>query len=254
VQASPNQVQVIFSVVEIGYTGSSATGSTPYEGIFTTQLSGGLGQFGCVVSATQTCTVTIGNILQFQAAGGTIKSTWSATESPIAQPKLFTGCTVTQGGWGSPARSNPGTFLNANFFPTYGVGGVTIGGLNNLRFTTANDVRAFLPQGGPPSFLNSSAVNPTSRTSAGVFAGQVLALQLNVDLEGLGSLKLTGTGTPFDGQTVSQVLAAANIALGGGPLPAGFASYSALNDLIDQLNGSFDGCVADAWANAHLIR
>jgi hypothetical protein len=104
-------------------------------------------------------------------------------------------------------------------------------------------VRAFLPQGGPPSFLNSSAINPTSRTSAGVFAGQVLALQLNVDINGEGNVIVTGTGTPFDGQTVSDVLAAANLALGDpGALPPGFASYSALNDLVDYFNGLFDNC------------
>jgi len=65
-------------------------------------------------------------------------------------------------------------------------------------------------------------------------------------------LTLKGTGTPFDGQTVSAVLAAANLALAGGPLPPGFASYSALNDLVDNLNGSFDGCVKGSWATAHL--
>jgi len=205
-----------------------------------------------VVAGTQTCTDTISNILQFQFAGGTIRSTWSATESPLVLPKGFTGCTVTQGGWGAPAHgNNPGAFLNANFFPTYGNLGVSIGGNFTLRFVTADNVRAFLPQGGPPSFLNGSAVNPTT-SSAGVFAGQVLALELNVDLEGLGGLILTGTGTSLDNHTVAQVLALANIALGGGPLPAGFGSFSALNDLIDQLNMSFDGCVKDSWALTHL--
>jgi hypothetical protein len=252
-QVSATQVAVTFNTTEVGYTGSKADGFTPYQGVFTTQLSGGLAQFGCVSGGTQNCADTINNILQFQAAGGTIRSTWSATESPTVQPRGFTGCTVTQGGWGAAAHgNNPGTFLNTNFFPTYGIGGVAIGGNFTLRFLTAADVRAFLPQGGPPSFLNSSAVNPTTRTSAGVFAGQVLALELNVDLEGLGSLVLTGTGTPLDHLSVAQILGLANIALGGGPLPPGFASYSALNDVIDELNSSFDGCAMDSWAVSHL--
>ena len=42
----------------------------------------------------------------------------------------------------------------------------------------------------------------------GVFADQVLALELNVDIEGLGRLVLSGTGTSLDGQTVAGVLAA----------------------------------------------
>jgi hypothetical protein len=172
---------------------------------------------------------------------------------PATCASTFLGCTVTQGGWGAPPHgNNPGAFLVAHFGPAYPLG-VTIGGVPfSLRFESAASVRAFLPQGGPPEPLNTSAVNPTARTSAGVFAGQVLALELNVDLYHLGSLTLSGTGTPFDGQTVSAVLAAANLALAGGPLPPGFASYSALNDLIDNLNGSFDGCVRDGWASTHL--
>jgi hypothetical protein len=239
-QVAPNEVFITFTTTEIGYTGASATGFTPYIGVFTTQLSGSLANGAAV---------NIGNILIYQSTGGAIKSTWSATESPVP----FTGCTVTQGGWGAPAHgNNPGTFLNAQFGPAYGAAGAAIGGLNTLTFLTAANVRNFLPQGGPPSFLNSSAVNPTSRTSAGVFAGQVLALKLNTDLEGLGGLTVIGTGTPFDGSTVSEVLAAANVALGGGALPGGFASFSSLNDLIDNLNSSFDGCVMGGWASAHL--
>jgi len=95
------QVGITFTTNEIGYTGSSST-STPYIGIFTTQLSGGLTQFGCTVSANQACQDTIGDILIFEASAaqtnavttpialgtigqsGTIKSTWSGTESPIS--------------------------------------------------------------------------------------------------------------------------------------------------------------------------
>jgi hypothetical protein len=172
---------------------------------------------------------------------------------PTSCSATFLGCTVTQGGWGAPPHgNNPGAYLVSKFGAAYPLG-VTIGGSPfALRFTSAAAVGSFLPQGGPPSFLNASALNPTSRTSAGVFAGQVLALELNVDLYNLGSLTLNGTGTPFDGQTVSAILAAANSALAGGPLPPGFASYSSLNDLIDNLNSSFDGCVANGWATSHL--
>jgi PEP-CTERM motif len=95
-QNTLTQVGVSFSTNEIGYLGTSATGSTPYTGIFTTQYSGNLSQFGCVVSGAQTCTDNIANILIFEATaaqtsaaglgaigqGGTVKSTWSVTESP----------------------------------------------------------------------------------------------------------------------------------------------------------------------------
>lgn len=155
-------------------------------------------------------------------------------------PTPFTGCTVTQGGWhATPHGNNPGTLL-ATDFPTVYPAGVTIGGTFTLTFDSAGAVRAFLPAGGTPGALTSSATDPTS-SAAGVFAGQVLALRLNVDLEHYGSVVISGTGTTFDGKTVADVLAAANIALGGGPLPTGF-TISSLNDLVDSLNQKFDNC------------
>jgi len=210
-------------------------------------------QFSGEKPAPATASVTVQAVAAGNWGDGFPNGQTSEVSVTVPTNCVPSGCTVTQGGWGAPAHGdNPGTFLNAKFataFPS----GVTIGGSPfKLLFTSAQDVRNFLPQGGPPSFLISSAINPTSRTTAGVFAGQVLALELNVALYGLGSLTLSGTGTSLDGSTVSAVLAAANLALAGGPLPAGFASYSALNDLIDQLNQSFDGCVMNGWAATHL--
>ena len=74
---------------------------------------------------------------------------------------------------------------------------------------------------------------------------------MNVGFYSVGSLVLTGTATSLDGSTVSAVLAAANAAIGGGALPSGF-TLSSLNDLVDNLNQSFDGCVEDGWAKTHL--
>jgi len=96
-QNSPTQVGISLATNEIGYLGNSGSGSTPYVGIFTSQLSGSLLPFGCVISGAQTCTATIQNMLIFEstaaqttAAGlgaigqsGTIRSTWSVTESPV---------------------------------------------------------------------------------------------------------------------------------------------------------------------------
>jgi len=74
-QDSPTQVSVRFVTNEQGYYGSIGTGFTNYEGDFSTQISGTLsnGQ-----------TATIANILNLEAAGGTITSTWSASFSPLA--------------------------------------------------------------------------------------------------------------------------------------------------------------------------
>jgi hypothetical protein len=174
---------------------------------------------------------------------GTLEDTepFSFSTSTVG-PCNFTGCSFTQGGWGAPPHGgNPGAILAANFatvFPS----GVTIGGGTfALLFTSSTAIQAFLPQGGTPSVLTFSATNPTDKHIS-VFAGQVLALALNVGINNMGSVIITGTGTSFDGQTVSALLAAANVALGGGGLPAGFSSISALNDLVDQLNGEFDNC------------
>ena len=47
---------------------------------------------------------------------------------------------------------------------------------------------------------------------------------------------------------VSEILAAANLALGGG---SGF-DYSTLNDLVSLLNQGFDNCYPSGWVQDHL--
>jgi hypothetical protein len=176
---------------------------------------------GTIPALTQTYSVVSGSATL--TTDGKLESTATISfTTPTVGPCTFKGCSVTQGGWGAPPHgNNPGAFLEANFgsaFPT----GVTIGGSPfAVHFTNATAVENFLPQGGTPSSLTASATNPIT-TSAGVFAGQVLALRLNVSLYNLGSLTLHGTGTSLDGSTVATILADANHALAGGSLPSGF--------------------------------
>jgi hypothetical protein len=222
-------------------TATDGAGVSTWQGLFQVPITGmfpsQIQQFFC---PNGTCDFASGMSLSSSQSGDF-----------VAAVTVFGGCTVTQGGWGAPAHgNNPGAFLNSKFSTVYPSGVVTIGGNFQLLFTSPGAIRAFLPQGGPPFDLTANATNPTT-SSAGVFAGQVLALQLNVDLKGFGSLFLTGTGTSLDGKTVAQILASANTALGGGALPAGF-TFSSLNDLIDKLNSAFDGCVPDSFAAAHL--
>lgn len=132
-------------------------------------------------------------------------------------------------------------FLQANFSTVFG-SGVTIGsGSRTLRFTSAAAVRGFLPQGGKAGALNTSGVNVTS-SSAGVFGGQVLALTISVGMSnagasqaGLANLKLASG--PLAGKTVAEVLAMANIALGGGTVPG--VSINTLNSVVDAINNNF---------------
>ena len=154
--------------------------------------------------------------------------------------------TVTQGGWhATPHGNNPGTILNAYFTAHPGttvvIGSTSCASGKTLTFTSANAIRAFLPAKGTPGVLAASATNPTT-SAAGVFAGQVLALQLNLTIlpsgGSLGSFVLT-TG-PAAGKTVAQVLADADKALGGCGLPGYVSSISQLNDVVTSINEKFD--------------
>ena len=132
----------------------------------------------------------------------------------------------------------------------------------NIRFTSAPFVDRYLPAGGTPNKLAITFTNPTT-TASGIFGGQVLALQLNVDFNAagiidgadgsIGDLHLCNTGTSLDGKTISEILAAANEALGGGSLPTGY-TYATLNDLVTNLNEAFDNCNVSTWALEHLCR
>jgi hypothetical protein len=175
-------------------------------------------------------------------------------------------CTYTQGGWGSkPSGNNPGSILANNFSTVYpqgvSVGYTGIGGKTKL-FQGATNVESYLPAGGTANKLGTNYVNPRSTTS-GIFGGQVLALQLNVDLNddgiidgtdgSIGDLRLCNTGTSLDGETITEILAAANVALGGGARPTGY-TYATLNDLVTKLNEAFDNCNVSTWALEHLCR
>jgi VCBS repeat-containing protein len=189
-------------------------------------------------SGTDTFTYTISD-----GRGATATATVTIT---------ITGCihgsytTYTQGGWGaSPSGGNPGQFLAANFTSVYTAGYVKIGGSKYLKFTTASAIAAFLPAGGTAAKLTANGTNPTTSTG-GVFAGQVLALQLSVDFSKAGKTKaglslLKVRSGKLAGYTVQQVLDLANKVLGGttSALPSG-VSIADLNDIVDSINRNFD--------------
>jgi hypothetical protein len=131
--------------------------------------------------------------------------------------------------------------LASKFAQVYSSGYVRIGGTKTLSFTSAAAVHAFLPAGGTPAMLNATATNPTS-SSAGVLAGQVLALQLNVDFSRAGVTKPGLGDLLYQGYPVSVVLDAANQVLGGNTsvLDAVGLNISDLNAIIDAINNNFD--------------
>ena len=168
-------------------------------------------------------------------------------ENSIAPTDGYT--TYTQGGWGAPPHgNNPGTLLANNLASIYGSAGLVIGDIYTVKCTTAVAVQNFLPAGTSPGVLQTSYINPTGDTGAGVLAGQTMALKLNVDFSnagftasGLANLKVAA-GNKLAGYTVAQVLMLANKVMGGSPgvLPSG-CSISDLNDLVDRINNNFDG-------------
>jgi hypothetical protein len=182
-------------------------------------------------------------------------------------PPPFSGnyCTFLQSQWpGIQGSTTLGALMGD-------LGNVTIGtgGSYTATWNSTAAVETYLPAGGASGALSSSLTDPTS-TSAGHFGGEVLALQLNDDLgvsglqvkgnaaSNFGNLLLCGTGTPLDGMKVSDILAIANTAVGGGGLPAdctgqGTCSFKTLDTLLQHLNVSFQQCNVTGFALNHLV-
>jgi hypothetical protein len=131
-----------------------------------------------------------------------------------------------------------------------------------LAFTSADALFQYLPTAGTPAPLNASALNPTT-DSSGVFGGYVAALALSVDFNNAGYLNgnsntplgglvltnLTGDLSEFNGLTVNQLLAIANICLGDGSCPDGIPNVL---EITVQVNESFDQGVVSSFADDHL--
>lgn len=177
--------------------------------------------------------------------------------------------TFTQGGWGStPSGNNPGQLLSTRFDSVYPFGlevGIPGGAGHSMVFSSAAAINIYLPAGGQSGKLTESTTDASS-SNAGVLGGQVTALRLNVDFAWMDILPATPPATPtdfgdlvykragdtLDGMSVVDILFAAEDALGGGPLPAGY-TYSTLNDLVTKLNEAFDnGSTPTTWAQANL--
>lgn len=162
-----------------------------------------------------------------------------------AEPGIGPYTTYIAGAWGiPPGGSNAGQILADNYSTVYPGGAVTVGGNYTLTFTSAAAIERFLPQGGRASVLTASYVNPTQRLS--VFAGNVLALQLNLDFSAAGVFR-TGLGAlavqsgPLTGYTVAEIVALCNTVLGGSTeaLPPEI-TLADLNQAAAEINRCFN--------------
>lgn len=174
---------------------------------------------GCKVSSTSSCKTTI--------------------------TKAIAYVTYSQADWGAASAGSPAVaLLKGKFSKVYPCGKLTIGSYYKLTFSGWDKVNCFLPQTGKASVLNKTVCNPT-KTNAGEFAGNVLALRLNVDFSnagvtgrGLSSIKLSNTA--LKGWTIGQVLSLSEYVLGGYTcyLPNG-VSVSTLNSIVAGINNTY---------------
>jgi hypothetical protein len=189
-----------------------------------------------------------------------------------------TFCTYTMGGWGSKCprpqvddsmSTQPGC-IRDHFFDDIFPDGVRIGdpdgpdgygdGWYTALWDSASDVQAFLPSGMTPGIFTRDYTNRTYPTTAGVLAGQLLALRLNVEYScnsAFAELGLTQNclrywvipadscfGTKFAGMTVGEFQAIADSIVGNfaGVAERWDVTPSQLNEVATCLNETFDEC------------
>jgi hypothetical protein len=136
-------------------------------------------------------------------------------------------------------------------------------------------LRQAVQSGGQPRAFSTNATNPTDMGAGGILGSQALAEKVNqafsevfvTPATGFSGLSLVGmegvalNGVPLtpaqaaalNGQATLEVRQAADVALGGGPLPYGL-SFGQLTSLIDLVNGSFESCAPSGFAQAHIYQ
>jgi len=157
---------------------------------------------------------------------------------PPAEPPTQPCVTFTQGGWGGM-----GTVELLDRFSEAYPQGLAVGSNHWLRFDSGDEIGRFLPQGGRPGTLINNYDPPRKRTEAGVFAGQVVALRLNVDYSDAGLLPpgLAGhriTQGTFEGWTAGDLLNFAEQVLGGDSDDMTY-TFSELSDACTAINENY---------------
>jgi PEP-CTERM motif len=190
-----------------------------------------------------------------------------AVAIPAAATPFVDGefATYDQNAWGNdPLDGPPASILKARFFDLFTAGaefGYPFPGGAVMDFSSADAMLTFLPQSGAPATLNSNLTDPTS-TSAGVFGGLVVALDLNIGFSDLGELEhpagvpfgdlvlmgYTGTVAGLNGRTVRELYQIVDAALGGAFEPVSIVDLAGVTNAV---NSSFGGGFASDYAQLH---
>jgi hypothetical protein len=153
--------------------------------------------------------------------------------------------TVTQGRWGAPPESDYwGQYLALHFDQVF-CPDLRVGYGRCLLLSDAPSAEAHLPDYGAPAKLTKHYRDPRSNIT--VFAGQIVALFINVTFDAaysdfapsgllLKDLYVADPASPFYGWTVQQVLGEANKVLGG----HGSYTPAVTNVCVTKINENFE--------------
>lgn len=266
----------------IASTGSSAAGLSGDGGIISavTLLPGGSATYTLVAQVNSTATGTVDDsatvtppsgITDPNTSNNTASDTDTITAAATCPVHGTAGCPWAAGdlvtyGQAEWASGGPATLLTDEWGNVY-TGStprgfeLNVGDLSglNIEFLSAAGVEGYLPSGGPPAALTATMADPI-QTSSGVYGGDVVGLQLDIDYSDAG--KLPGASgldfgdltvcnltdlTAFNGMTVRQIANVAQIALAGEP-----AVYTPaqLDPFVSSLSTAFvDGEITPAASN-----
>ncbi|WP_188362963.1 T9SS type A sorting domain-containing protein, partial [Flavobacterium orientale] len=218
-------------------------------GTATATVTGGTGPYTYSWSSTPTQTTQTASLqVGFYTVTATDANGCTITGNVAL---LFGECrgfnTISQEGYAITCLSNDeNCYLNANFATSFPNGLVVGSSTRNLRFTSADAVRSFLPSNAAPRALNQGTIsNPSNSAYDNGLAAQLVTAKLNIAFGKNADFASTdlsiedlyiASGT-FEGMKVREVLIVANAILGGG------TTKYAINDVYEALiaiNGNYE--------------
>ena len=196
------------------------------------------------VQTTQTASLQVGwyTVVATDANGCTI--TGNVT---LLYGNCFGFNTMSSEGYAVTCLTNDeNCYLNANFATSFPNGIVVGSGTRNLKFTSADAVRSFLPSNAAPRALNQGTMsNPSNSAYDNELAAQVVTTMLNIAFGKNADFSSTNlsiedlyiTSGEMEGMKVSQVLKVANTMLGGGTTKY---SFNDVNEALIAINGNYE--------------